>query len=76
MSDFDMMIGAIKYRLKSIITDHHFCTRKKCHDCTFAYSCISNDNDGFVAVGIFGDARDSVLDHFSEFEEVEGILHV
>ena len=76
MANFDDIVGAIQNGFEAVIADSHLCARKKCHNCTFSHSGISNNNDGFITVGILGDAGDAVFDHLAYFDEIEGILHL
>lgn len=70
MADLDGMVGTVQHWLEPIITDDHLRPREEGHDGGLAYSGVSDDDDGLVAVGVFGDARDTVFDHLAELEEV------
>ena len=65
--NFDDIVGTVKDGLEAVVADSHLGAGEEGHDGTFADSGVSDDDDGLVAVGVLGDARDAVFDHFSDF---------
>lgn len=76
MADFDDIGGAVEGGLEAIVADAQLSSCQEAEDGGLADACISDDDDCFVAIGVFGDARDAFFDHLFDFEEVEGVFHL
>lgn len=74
MTDFDDGLVAVEGWFQPVIPDGEFSSCEKGKDGGFSDSSVSDDDDGFIAVGVFGDACYAVFDHLFDFEEVEGIV--
>lgn len=68
MANLYDVFRTVQRGLEPVVANGEFSSCQESQNGRFAHSGVSDDDDGFVAVGVFGDASDAVFDHLLDLQ--------